>query len=228
MTISTNRVESFSDGVISIIITIMVFNIKFPHMTMPYTQGQVERALIVLIPSLISYLFSFLIIGIMWLNHHHLFHMAEKVDEKLLWLNLHFLFWLSLIPFPTSMLSGNPLLPESTAIYGGVLFMVSFSFSLMRTYASRKDLMHSDKNRLIQRQIDNVNRRAKLKNFAGMAAYFVAIPMAYVSVYISFACFIIPPILFFIPDGIDNEKLGEQVAEKLIKKNEDASNTISG
>ena len=150
--------------------------------------------------------------------------MAEKVDEKLLWLNLHFLFWLSLIPFPTSMLSGNPFLPESTAIYGGVLFMVSFSFSLMRTYASRKDLMYSDRNRLIQRQIDKVNRRAKLKNFVGMAAYFVAIPMAYVSVYISFACFIIPPILFFIPDGIDDEKLANQINEK----NENSSNTISG
>lgn len=224
MNISTKRVEAFSDGVIAIIITIMVFNIRFPHMAIPYTHKQVTKELILLIPSLISYFFSFLIIGIMWLNHHHMFHLADKVNEKLLWLNLHFLFWLSLIPFPTSMISGNPFLPESTAFYGLVLFMVSFSFSMMRGYAVKNNLMHKGEGKLIQRQIAKVNKRARLKNFIGMTAYFISIPLAYLSVYASFACFVIPPVLFFIPDGIDDEKLAEQIDEK----NEESTNTISG
>lgn len=224
MNITTKRVEAFSDGVIAIIITIMVFNIRFPHMKIPYAHWQVMQELQKLIPSFITYFFSFLIIGIMWLNHHHMFHLIDKVNERLLWLNLHFLFWLSLIPFPTSMLSGNPFLPESTAFYGIVLFMVAFSFAILRGYAVKRGLMHKGDGKLIQRQIAKVNKRAKLKNWVGMGAYFISIPLAYVSVYASFACFVIPPVLFFIPDGIDDEQLAEEINDK----NEAASDTITG
>ncbi|MBA3827702.1 MAG: DUF1211 domain-containing protein [Taibaiella sp.] len=220
MNINTNRVESFSDGVISIIITIMVFNIKFPRVKTPYTSAELHAGLMVVAPNLITYLFSFLVIGILWLNHHHIYLMLQKVDEKLMWLNLHFLFWISLIPFPTSMLGGNPFLPESAAIYGGILFMSAFSFTIMRTYAMRHALMHND-NKVMEKKIKLVNNKAKLKNYIGMAAYFLSMPMAYISVYISFVCFIIPPILFFIPDGIDDEVVAEQIAEI----NTNASNT---
>jgi len=224
MNISTNRVESFSDGVISIIITIMVFDIKFSHVISKdnLTELVVTKQLVNLVPKLMAYVFSFLIIGIVWLNHHHLYHLLQKVDEKLLWLNLHLLFWLSLIPFPTSMLGGNPFLPASTAIYGSVLFMTTFAFSILRGYAIKHDMMHKDDIQ-VRREIEKLNKRVRIKNYIGMAAYIISIPMAYVSVYISFVCFTVMPILFFIPDGIDNEEL----VEKIIDKNQSAGEDIS-
>lgn len=200
MNIRTGRVEAFSDGVIAIIITIMVFDIKFPVVS-HVTRSLVIRDLQLLAPRLIAYLFSFLLVGIMWLNHHHLFHLIQVVDEKILWLNLHFLFWMSLIPFPTSMIGANPLLPDSSAVYGTVLSMCALSFTLMRSYAIRKKLMHQDDNRL-NKEVYKVSRRARIKNIIATLAYLVSIPVAYLSVYLSFVCFMIPPVLFFIPDGV--------------------------
>src|SRR6476469_7138340 len=107
MHIRTSRMESFSDGVISIIITIMVFDIKFRDLAHDFSHRDVTQGLIILWPKLIAYFFSFLVLGIMWLNHHHLFHMVQIVDEKLMWLNLNLLFWMSLVPLPTSMIGKN-------------------------------------------------------------------------------------------------------------------------
>jgi len=185
------------------------------------TQLVVTHQLIILAPKLLAYVFSFLIVGIIWLNHHHLYLLLQRVDEKLLWLNLNLLFWLSLIPFPTSMLGGNPFLPESTALYGIVLFMTTFSFSILRRYAMKHDMMHKD-DPLIREEIIKVNKKARVKNILGMTAYLVSIPMAYVSVYISFACFAVMPILFFIPEGINDKKL----AEKIMEENEAANNNL--
>ena len=201
MNIRTGRLEAFSDGVIAIIITIMVFDIKFPVVDFHVTRSIVEHDLQLLAPRLVAYLFSFLVVGILWLNHHHLFHLIQVVDEKLLWLNLHLLFWMSLIPFPTSMIGSNPMLADSAAVYGAVLTMCSLAFTLMRGYAIRKKLMQQDDKKL-NREVYKVNRRARLKNIFGTLAYAAAIPLAYVSVYISFACFCIPPVLFFIPEGV--------------------------
>jgi uncharacterized membrane protein len=212
MNISTKRVENFSDGVISIIITIMVFNFHFPHLN-SYGHNEVWHAMTKLYPHLIAYVISFLLIGILWINHHHIYHLMEKVDEKLLWLNLHLLFWLSLIPFPTAMLGENPFLPDASAIYGAVLFMTMTAFIMMRSYAINHHMMYSA-GRRTNIQMEKLNKRARIKNRISMLIYFIAIPMAYVSVYISFACFAIPPILFFIPDGIDDEQVAEQIMEK--------------
>ena len=217
MNISTNRVEAFSDCVISIAITIMVFSIKLPardHLTNKVEWGE----LVALAPRLISYIFSFIVLGIMWLNHHHLFHLIQKVDEKFLWLNLQLLFWLSLIPFTTTMLGNNPFLSESTAIYGAVLFMAAFSFTLLRSYAMRHKFMYVEEEKTLNKTIDKVNKRAKLKNYIGMISYLVSIPVSFLSVYAAYACFLVAPVLFFIPDGIDDEKL----AEKVIASNEEA------
>ena len=215
MNITTNRVEAFSDCVISIVITVMVFDIKMPegvHLT-----NKLElKQLWLLAPQFISYLFSFIVLGIMWLNHHHLLHLIQKVDEKFLWLNLHLLFWLSLIPFPTNMLGVNPNLSYSTATYGAILFMAAFAMTLLRGYAIRNSLMYVKREKTLNRTIDKVNRRARTKNYVGMGAYLVSIPASFWSVYAAYACFTIMPLLFFIPDGIDDE----QLAEKVIAQNE--------
>src|SRR5215217_5216488 len=110
MKIGTTRVETFSDGVIAIVITIMVLSVKFPqivdHPTRRMLIHQLERVL----PALVPYAFSFLMIGIFWINHHHMFHLLEHTDESLLRLNLFFLFWTSLIPMATAFISADPSL----------------------------------------------------------------------------------------------------------------------
>jgi uncharacterized membrane protein len=218
MNITTNRVEAFSDGVIAIVITIMVFDIKISD-NIRLSNKRELKELIGLIPQLIAYLSSFIVLGIMWLNHHHLFHLIRKVDERFMWLNLHLLFWLSLIPFPTDMLGRDPFLSYSAAIYGVIMFMSLLAFTMLRGYAIRKNLMYGEEDRLLNTTIKRVNKRARIKNYLGLLAYIVSIPAAFWSLYAAYACFAVPPILFFIPDGIDNEKL----ADIIIDNNENAA-----
>lgn len=215
MQIRTGRVEAFSDSVISILITVMVFDIKFPDLAHDFTHRDVVQGFHVVGPKLIAYLFAFMVVGILWLNHHHFFHLVQVVDEKLMWLNLIFLFWLSLVPFPTSMIGKNPFLPESAAIFGCVLFMTSFWFSAMRRYAANHHLFER-KDDEITEKVEEVSRRVQVKNYVSLCAYALGIPLAYVSVYISFGLFLIPTILFFIPDGV--KEASDDVTEEIIDK----------
>ncbi len=221
MNISTNRVEAFSDCVISIVMTIMVFDIKLPPQEKSFSNTRELKELLVLVPHLIAYLFSFTVLGIMWLNHHHLFHMIQRADEKFLWLNLHLLFWLSLIPFPTNLLGDAPYLTYSAAIYGIILFMASFAFLLLRGYAIRHNFMYAADEKALTRSLNKATRRGIVKNYIGMAAYLLSIPASFLSIYAAYACFTVAPVLFFIPDGVDDEKL----AEKIIENNQGTSNT---
>jgi uncharacterized membrane protein len=120
-----NRLEAFSDGVLAIIITIMVLELKAPH------EGSFA-ALVPLLPALSSYLLSFVYVGIYWNNHHHLFHAAEKISGGVLWANLHLLFWLSLFPFVTDWMGESHLAPLATAAYGTVLMMAAVAYWLLQ------------------------------------------------------------------------------------------------
>src|SRR5689334_2187316 len=111
-----NRLEAFSDGVLAIIITIMVLEMKSPH-------DARLQALVPLIPVLSSYILSFIYVGIYWNNHHHLLHATRQVSAGILWANLHLLFWLSLFPFATAWMGDNHAQPVPTAVYGFVLLM---------------------------------------------------------------------------------------------------------
>ena len=115
------RLEAFSDGVVAILITIMVLDLKVP-------QGADLAALRPLLPGLLSYVLSFVYIGIYWNNHHHLLHTVEQVTGAILWANLHLLFWLSLIPFATGWMGENHFAPFPTALYGAVLLMASLAY----------------------------------------------------------------------------------------------------
>jgi uncharacterized membrane protein len=214
MKISTTRLETFSDGVIAIIITIMVIEIKLPNLTRESTTAETINNLRQLIPYIVTYAFSFMMVGIFWTNHHHMFHLLRHTDEQLLWQNFLFLFLLSLIPFATYIVGSNPFISISAIIYGIVMLLTNCSFLLMRHYSIRKDLVHKDKNRELTVNIFRVSMKARTKALLGTITYLVAIPLAYVSVYIAYICYTIPPIIFFIPDGIDDEKLAEKVAEK--------------
>lgn len=119
------RVEALSDGVIAILITIMVLELKEPH-------GTTLAALRPLLPILLSYVLSFIYLGIYWNNHHHLFQAAKHANGPVLWANLHLLFWLSLVPFTTSWVGENPHASVPTAVYGGLLLLAAIAFTVLQ------------------------------------------------------------------------------------------------
>lgn len=218
MKIGTSRIETFSDGVISIIITIMVLSLKLPDFKHDDTSWSMRHYLVELLPYLLSYAFSFMMIGIFWTNHHHMFHLIKRTNEALIWQNLFFLFWMSLIPLVTAIVGANPKLSDSIAVYGFVMLMTTVAFTIMRSYTLKKRLLHKADNKILQRKINSVSIKAKTKSYIGSVAYLAAIPFAYVNIYIAYFCLIMPAIIFFIPDGIDDEEL----AEKIIEENDEA------
>jgi TMEM175 potassium channel family protein len=122
---NSTRLEAFSDGVIAIIITIMVLELKVPH-------GETVDALAPLIPNFLSYVLSFIYVGIYWNNHHHMLHTCEKVTGGILWANLHFLFWLSLFPVTTAWIGENHLAAAPAALYGVVLLMAAVAYRILQ------------------------------------------------------------------------------------------------
>lgn len=215
MQTSTARVEIFSDGVMAIIITIMVLELKLPEFNENQGEYDIKHHLVELLPHFGAYVFSFIMIGILWTNHHQLFHLLEKTDNYLLGQNLFFLFWMSLIPFVTGIMGANPLLSISTALYGFIMLMTSLTLSFMRSYTLRKHLVHTDEESEIDKKIEKVSVKDKTQSYIGSAFYFVSVFLAFVNVYVSYICFIIPIILFLWPT-----KIGEQQVEnKVIEKN---------
>lgn len=179
----TGRLEAFSDGVLAIIITIMVLEMKAPKET-------TFEALLGLGPIFISYLLSFIYLGIYWNNHHHLFQVTEKVNGKILWANLHLLFWLSLIPFATSWVGEHHASAIPVAFYGFVLLMSSIAYRVLEKYL----IKHQDKENPIHLIAKN-----STKETVSIFVYILSIPLAFLSIWISIACFIIIAILWVIP-----------------------------
>ena len=213
MKISTTRTETFSDGVMAIIITIMALEI-LPEVKADVSNQEVIDHLLKLLPKFVAYVLSFLMISILWINHHHMFHLLEGTDEGLLLQNLFFLFWISLIPMATSTLGANPFAEISVALYGFIMLMTTLSLTLMRVRIRKQNLVHKDQDKNLTKKINKVSLKAKTKSLIGTLSYLLSIPLAFVNIYASFICFLIPPIIFFIPDGIDDEKLAEKIAEK--------------
>src|SRR5256714_2749497 len=182
---STNRLEAFSDGVIAIIVTIMVLELRAPSQPTLAALGKVA-------PIFISYGLSFLVVAIMWVNHHHLIHAVRQVTARLLWSNLNLLFWMSLVPFVTDFLGKNHREPMAVALYGLDLGMCGTSFYILRTELARQER-------------DNVNLMEyhlgiQRKNLLSAALYFLSAPLAYVSIYASFFIFALIPAMYFLPE----------------------------
>ena len=214
MQTSTTRVETFSDGVIAIITTIMVLELRLPDYNEDQDTYDIQHHLIEILPHLGAYIFSFIMTGILWLNHHHMFHLLGKTDNALLAQNLFFLFWMSLIPFVTGIMGANPLLPTSTALYGFIMFMTTLTLSFMHSHTLKTHLVHTDEERDIKQKIAKVSVKSRTKTYIGSATYLASVPLAYASVYLSYVCFIIAVILFLLPAGIDEERLADKVIEK--------------
>jgi uncharacterized membrane protein len=179
-----NRLEAFSDGVIAIIITIMVLELKVPH-----TAELAE--LKPLLPVLLSYVLSFIYVGIYWNNHHHLFHSTQCVTGGILWANLHLLFWLSLFPFTTGWMGENHLAPTPTAVYGFVLLMAAIAYYILQ----RMIIVQQGRNSLLAAAIGK-----DWKGKISPLCYFAAIPLAFISPWISNGLFIFVAILWLVPD----------------------------
>ncbi len=178
------RLEAFSDGVIAILITIMVLELKVPH-------GAEWDALRPLLPVFLTYVLSFVYLGIYWNNHHHMLHAAEKVNGKILWANMHLLFWLSLVPFVTGWMGENHFAPLPTAIYGVVMLAAAISYTILQTTIMRG---HGPDSKL--RQAVGSDFKGKLS----MAGYATAIGGAFISVWISEALYVIVALMWLVPD----------------------------
>jgi uncharacterized membrane protein len=179
-----SRLEAFSDGVIAIIITIMVLELKVPH-------GAELADLKELGPVFLSYVLSFANVGIYWNNHHHLLHAVKKVTGGILWANLHLLFWLSLMPFTTGWMGENHFATWPVVIYGLNLLMSAVAYTILTITIIRA---HGDQSEIAQAI------GSDFKGKVSLAAYVLSIPLAFYFPWISGALFIAVAMMWFIPD----------------------------
>ncbi len=178
------RVEAFSDGVIAIIITIMVLEMKIPH-------DNTIAALKPLFPVFLSYVLSFIYIGIYWNNHHHMMHAAKTINGKILWANMHLLFWLSLIPFVTGWMGENHFTKWPIAFYGFVLFMNALAYTIL----AKLLIKHHGAESILGKAIGK-----DTKGKISLALYLSAMLMALVNAWVSLAIYVIVAIIWIIPD----------------------------
>jgi len=182
--VSKGRLEAFSDGVIAILITIMVLELKVP-------QGTDWSALRPLIPVLLTYVLSFVFLGIYWNNHHHMLHLADRINGKILWANLHLLFWLSLIPFVTGWMGENHLAPIPTAVYGGVLLLAAVAYLILQAAIVAEQGRKSKLAAAVGKDV---------KGKLSLGLYILAIPFAFASQWVAVVIYILVALLWLIPD----------------------------
>ena len=179
------RLEAFSDGVIAVIITIMVLELRAPHMpTLAALRG--------LWPVFLAYILSFVYVGIYWNNHHHMFKAVERIDGRVMWANLHLLFWLSLFPFVTAWMSENHFAAVPTALYGGVLLMAAIAWPLVARALIACNGAQCPLATAMGRD---------LKGKLSIGLYVLAIPLAlFVNPWIACALYVAVAIMWFVPD----------------------------
>lgn len=178
------RLEAFSDGVIAIIITIMVLELKIPH-------ESDLAALLPLIPTFLSYVLSFVYVGIYWNNHHHLFQVVQHVNGSTLWANLHLLFWLSLFPFTTAWMSESHFAALPVALYGAVLLLAAIAyFTLTRTL-----IFHHGQGSTLANALGR-----DLKGKLSVLIYAVAIPIAFAVPWLACVLYVLVAVMWLIPD----------------------------
>lgn len=179
-----NRLEAFSDGVIAIIITIMVLEMKVPH-------GETVDALLPLFPVFLSYILSFIYVGIYWNNHHHMLHTVKRISGSVLWANLHLLFWLSLFPFATGWLGENHFAALPSALYGMVLLMAACAYFILQ-----HAIISSEGEKSLLKAAVGQDRKGK----ASLVLYIIAVIAAFWLTWVSHLIYIAVAIMWLIPD----------------------------
>jgi uncharacterized membrane protein len=178
------RLEAFSDGVIAVIITIMVLEMKVPH-------GVDPAALQPLFPIVVSYVLSYLYVGIYWNNHHHMLHASKRVNASIMWANSHLLFWLSLVPFATGWMGENHFAPAPTAVYGAVLLMAAIAYWLLQQTIIREH----GRNAVLTRAVG-----ADLKGKISPVLYLIAIASTFFQEWIAQALYVLVALMWLLPD----------------------------
>jgi len=179
-----DRLAAFSDGVIAIIITIMVLELHVPH-------GSDALALAAIAPSFLSYVLSFIYVGIYWNNHHHLLHTVTRVDGLILWANLHLLFWLSIIPVTTAWMGQNLGAPLPTAIYGAALLMPAIAYVLLQ-----RAIIHRHGTQSVLAEALGTDLKGKISPIL----YLAGIVLAFVNPWISIALYVLVAVIWLVPD----------------------------
>ena len=179
-----NRLEAFSDGVLAIIITIMVLELRPPHT--PSLAG-----LAPLLPTFLSYALSFLYVGIYWNNHHHLFQVVQKVNGKVLWANLHLLFWLSLLPFVTAWMGTNTFACGAVALYNAVLALAALAYFIL----TRALVVHHGRGSALALAVGRDR-----KGLVSLLAYMAAIPLTFLSRWLGLALAVAVALVWLVPD----------------------------
>ena len=185
MRMAKGRLEAFTDGVIAILITIMVLELKVP-------EGESWDALRPLLPIFLTYVLSFLVLGIYWNNHHHMLHAADRINGKVMWANLHLLFWLSMIPFVTGWMGENHFAALPTALYGVVLLFAAVSYTILQ--------------RLLCAELGPDSRLARamgrdVKGKLSMALYVAGIGLAFINEWVSDALYVAVVLMWLVPDS---------------------------
>jgi len=178
------RMEAFSDGVVAILITIMVLGLNAPREASLAALGP-------LVPTFLSYVLSFVFLGIYWNNHHHLLQASERVDGLILWANLHLLFWLSLIPFSTSWMGATNFSTWPVALYGAILLLSGFAYFLLERALIAQ---HGPDSRLA------TALGADFKGKTSLVIYASAIPIAFFNAWISLGLYVVVALIWFVPD----------------------------
>jgi len=200
---NTNRIEAFSDGVMAILITIMVLELKPPHDPTP-------ASLAGMWPTFFAYVLSFVIIAIYWVNHHYLIHLVSRLDTAILWANMNLLFWISLIPWVTVYLGDNHALPFPVALYAAVSAAGALSWFLLRASIARH---HHDLG------FERVNKRMARKNFIAILIYTVAIVVAFIYTPLALILIATPAIMYFLPErGLEKVEHRESTEGNEAKK----------
>ena len=197
-----NRLEAFSDGIIAIIITIMVLELRVPH-----GHGGSLAVLKPLIPVFFSYVLSYIYLGIYWSNHHHLFKAVHRINGRILWANLLLLFWLSLIPFTTAWVGVNHMESWPVALYGVILLLAAISYSVL----TRSLISHHGRNSLLAKAVGKDE-----KGNLSVVLYAAAIPLAFINTWISCAMYILVAVMWMVPD----ERI-EKIIEELKQEGKD-------
>lgn len=190
---TTGRLEAFSDGVLAIIITIMVLEMKVPH-------GTGFDALSPLLPVFLSYVLSFVYLGIYWNNHHHMMHVVQRVSGPVLWANLHLLFWLSLVPFVTGWMGENHFATAPVALYGFVLLMAAIAYTILVRAILRTEGPDSPLGRAVGR-----DRKGNIS----LVLYVVGIAGSFLHPWIAGAAYVTVALIWLIPDRRIERVLGE-------------------
>jgi uncharacterized membrane protein len=181
---SKGRLEAFSDGVIAILITIMVLELKIPH-------GDDVSAIVPLVPVFLTYVLSYVYLGIYWNNHHHMLHATSRINGKILWANLHLLFWLSLVPFVTGWMGENHFAATPTAVYGAVLLAAAIAYYLLQGAIIADQGPGSKLAAAIGKD---------LKGKISPVLYAVAIPLAFVREWLADAIYVAVAFMWLVPD----------------------------